>query len=116
MNTSTAAAAAIATASAAATAAPALTAVPLTPDVRPRVGPGFRLQWEAVQNCHVMLYPEGMVKLSQSAGEITKRCDGQHSIAEIVAELELAFGAQGLEAEVLAFIAMAGQQRWLVWK
>ncbi|MDE2371087.1 MAG: pyrroloquinoline quinone biosynthesis peptide chaperone PqqD, partial [Burkholderiales bacterium] len=42
---------------------------------RPRVGAGFRLQWEAAQDCHVLLYPEGMVKLNGSAGEIMKRCD-----------------------------------------
>jgi len=87
----------------------------LSNTVRPTVGPGFRLQWEPVQNCHVMLYPEGMVKLSQSAGEIMKRCDGQRSIAEIVSDLEQAFSTQGLEGDVVAFIEMAGKNRWLVW-
>lgn len=80
----------------------------------PRIGPGFRLQWESAQNCHVLLYPEGMVKLNGSAGEIMKRCDGQSSIADIVASLELAFGANGLQTEVLAFVTIARQQRWLV--
>ncbi|MDL2338522.1 MAG: pyrroloquinoline quinone biosynthesis peptide chaperone PqqD, partial [Pseudomonadota bacterium] len=87
----------------------------LSTEVRPAVGPGFRFQWEAVQNCHVMLYPEGMVKLSQSAGEIMKRCDGQRRIAEIVADLEQAFSTQGLEGDVVAFVEMAGKNRWLVW-
>lgn len=82
---------------------------------RPRVGHGFRLQWEAVQNAHVLLYPEGMVKLNGSAGEIMKRCDGQATIAEIVADLERAFSTQGLERDVLAFVEMAAKQRWLVW-
>ena len=84
-------------------------------DSVPRVGAGFRLQWEPVQDCHVLLYPEGMVKLNGSAGEIMKRCDGQRSVAVIVADLEAAFSASGLEGEVLAFVQMAGQQRWLVW-
>ena len=87
----------------------------LTTDLRPAVGPGFRLQWEAVQNCHVMLYPEGMVKLSQSAGEIMKRCDGQRSVAEIVTDLEQAFSTQGLEGDVVAFVEMAAKQNWLTW-
>jgi pyrroloquinoline quinone biosynthesis protein D len=82
---------------------------------QPRVGPGFRLQWEPAQDCHVLLYPEGMVKLNGSAGEIMKRCDGERSVAAIVAELEQAFTARGLESEVLAFVTMAGQQRWLAW-
>ena len=83
---------------------------------QPHVGPGFRLQWEPAQACHVLLYPEGMVKLNGSAGEIMKRCDGQRSVAAIVADLEHAFSAHGLEADVLAFMAMAGEQRWLAWE
>ncbi|MFT3666113.1 pyrroloquinoline quinone biosynthesis peptide chaperone PqqD [Piscinibacter sp.] len=82
---------------------------------RPRIGAGFRLQWESAQDCHVLLYPEGMVKLNRSAGEIMKRCDGQRSVGEIVAELEAAFDVQGLQADVLAFVEMAARQRWLAW-
>ncbi len=87
---------------------------PLTDSV-PRIGAGFRLQWEPVQDCHVLLYPEGMVKLNPSAGEIMKRCDGQRNVAAIVADLEAAFSTSALEADVLAFVQMAGQQRWLIW-
>ena len=81
-----------------------------------RVGPGFRLQWEAVQNCHVLLYPEGMVKLNGSAGEIMKRCDGKQTVADIVADLERTFQTQGLRGDVLAFMEMAAKQRWLLWE
>lgn len=87
----------------------------VTPSTRPRVGAGFRLQWEAAQDCHVLLYPEGMVKLNRSAGEIMARCDGERDVGAIVADLEHAFGATGLQADVLAFVAMAGRQRWLAW-
>jgi pyrroloquinoline quinone biosynthesis protein D len=87
----------------------------ISPASVPRIGAGFRLQWEPAQDCHVLLYPEGMVKLNGSAGEILKRCDGQRSVAAIVAELEAAFSATGLEADVLAFVQMAGKQRWLAW-
>ncbi|MBL8351750.1 MAG: pyrroloquinoline quinone biosynthesis peptide chaperone PqqD [Burkholderiaceae bacterium] len=85
-------------------------------DSRPRVGPGFRLQWEPAQDSHVLLYPEGMVRLNGSAGEIVRRCDGQRSLSEVVAELEAAFDARGLAGDVLAFVEMAGQKRWLVWE
>ena len=84
-------------------------------DTRPRVGPGFRLQWEGAQDAWVLLYPEGMVKLNGSAGEIMKRCDGQRSIEAIVADLEQAFNAQGLQADVLAFVRMAAEKKWLAW-
>jgi len=86
-----------------------------TTSVCPRVGPGFRLQWEPAQDAHVLLYPEGMVKLNGSAGEIMKRCDGQRSVADIVADLEQAFQMQGLQGDVLAFVEMARKQRWLAW-
>ncbi|NML18455.1 pyrroloquinoline quinone biosynthesis peptide chaperone PqqD [Azohydromonas caseinilytica] len=86
-----------------------------TLETTPRIGRGFRLQWEAVQDCFVLLYPEGMVKLNQSGGEILKRCDGSRSVAQIVEELEAAFNAQGLQGDVLAFMDIAGRQRWLEW-
>jgi pyrroloquinoline quinone biosynthesis protein D len=84
-------------------------------DAVPRIGHGFRLQWEEAQQCHVLLYPEGMVKLSQTAGEIVRRCDGQRSIADIVTDLEQAFATQGLQKDVVGFIEVAGRQRWLQW-
>lgn len=79
----------------------------------PRLAPGFRLQWEPAQNSHVLLYPEGMVKLNGSAGEILKRCDGTRSVAEIVADLERAFDRTGLAGDVQAFLDIARQQRWI---
>ena len=87
----------------------------LSAQSRPRIGPGFRLQWEPVQERHVLLYPEGMVQLNGSAGEIMKRCNGESSIAEIVADLEQAFGTSGLEADVRGFVEVAAQQNWLRW-
>lgn len=84
--------------------------------VRPRIGTGFRLQWEEAQGAWVLLYPEGMVKLNQSAGEIMKRCDGVADVEAIVADLERAFNATGLERDVRGFIEVAAKQRWLVWE
>ena len=61
----------------------------------------------------MLLYPEGMVKLNGSAGEIMKRCDGQRSVAAIVTDLEHAFGASGLRDEVDDFLAAATERGWL---
>lgn len=90
-----------------------MTLAALSPASQPRIGEGFRLQWEAVQNCHVLLYPEGMVKLNQSAGEIMARCNGERSIADIAVDLEATFNANGLESDVIAFVEMAIEQQWL---
>lgn len=78
-----------------------------------RIARPFRLQWEAAQDAHVLLYPEGMVKLNQSAGEILKRCDGTRDIDTLIAELEQAFNTSGIGAEVRDFIADAHRRGWL---
>jgi len=74
----------------------------------------FRLQWEPAQQCHVLLYPEGMVRLNGSAGEILKCCDGAASVAEIVEKLETQFGTSGLRDDVEHFLAHARQHNWIL--
>lgn len=81
--------------------------------VKPAIAKGFRLQWEPAQNAHVLLYPEGMVKLNGSAGEILKRCDGSRDVAEIVSDLEQTFAATGLTQDVTAFINLALERKWI---
>jgi pyrroloquinoline quinone biosynthesis protein D len=81
--------------------------------VTPRLGHGFRFQWEEAQGCHVLLYPEGMVKLNRSAGEILARCDGSTDLAGIVSGLESAFSASGLRPEVEKFLEIASGNRWV---
>ncbi|MGA2838729.1 MAG: pyrroloquinoline quinone biosynthesis peptide chaperone PqqD [Steroidobacteraceae bacterium] len=90
-----------------------MTASPITGASRPAIDRRFRLQWEAAQKAHVLLYPEGMIKLNGSAGEILKRCDGQATIADITANLEQAFATKGLSNDVIAFIAMAVEKKWV---
>ena len=82
-------------------------------DSVPRIGNGFRLQWEEAQQAHVLLYPEGMVKLNGSAGQILTRCDGATPVAAIVADLERCFETTGLDSEVRAFLEIARTQRWV---
>ena len=79
----------------------------------PEIAPTFRFQWEEVQDCWVVLYPEGMVKLSQSAGEIMKRVDGQISIAGIIKDLEEAFSETNLENDVVNFLEVAYDNGWI---
>lgn len=80
---------------------------------RPALPHGMRLQWEPAQEAHVLLYPEGMVKLNGSAGAILARCDGVRTVADIVADLESAFGTAGLADDVTAFVELALERRWL---
>jgi pyrroloquinoline quinone biosynthesis protein D len=80
---------------------------------KPALSRLFRMQWEETQNNYVLLYPEGMVKLNQSAAEILKRCDGQHSIPAIVDELEQEFSASGLRGDVDDFLRVASERGWI---
>ena len=80
---------------------------------KPAIARGFRLQWEPAQNAHVLLYPEGMVKLNGSAGEILKRCDGRRDVDAIVDDLEQTFEATGLTQDVTAFLALALERKWI---
>jgi len=57
----------------------------------PALRRGFRFQFEPAQQCHVLLYPEGMIKLNDSASEILKRVDGARTVGGIVADLQASF-------------------------
>lgn len=80
----------------------------------PKLRRGYRLQWEPVQDCHVLLYPEGMIKLNESASEILKLVDGQQSVAAIIAALSGRFpDVPGLDEDILAFMEVANAQFWI---
>ncbi|MBU6488539.1 MAG: pyrroloquinoline quinone biosynthesis peptide chaperone PqqD [Burkholderiales bacterium] len=81
--------------------------------LRPRLRPIFRLQWEAAQDSYVLLYPEGMVKLNPSAGQILVRCDGTRELDEIITELEDLFNASDLAPDVYRFLDHARQRGWV---
>lgn len=80
---------------------------------RPMLAPGIRLQWEPSQRAHVLLFPEGMVTLSDTAYEILRRCDGR-DIDALVADLRAAYpDAEGLEDDVCEFLEIARDESWL---
>ncbi|MCY1559427.1 Coenzyme PQQ synthesis protein D [compost metagenome] len=83
------------------------------PPAQPRLSRRFRLQYEPAQTRWVLLYPEGMVQLNHSATEILKRCDGEHTVAAIVGELETAFAIQGVAPQVQALIEEGGRRGWI---
>lgn len=65
---------------------------------------GYRLQWEEVQNSHVILYPEGMAKLNESAALILQLVDGKSTLNDIIGQLNARFPeAQGLADDVVEF-------------
>lgn len=79
----------------------------------PAIAPIFRFQWEEAQGAYVLLYPEGMVKLSSSAGEILKRCDGQTSVQAIINELNEQFPDVDVAEDVMTFLEKAIDNGWI---
>ena len=59
----------------------------------------------------MLLYPEGMVKLNNSAAAIMTRCDGVRTVADIVADIERTYEVTGLAGDVGAFVVMARDER-----
>ncbi|MGD2141156.1 MAG: pyrroloquinoline quinone biosynthesis peptide chaperone PqqD [Burkholderiales bacterium] len=73
----------------------------------------FRFQWEPAQDSFVLLYPEGLVKLPGSAGEIMKRVDGSKTVSEIIADLEAAFPGADVRQDVMDFLEAAYAKGWI---
>jgi pyrroloquinoline quinone biosynthesis protein D len=86
----------------------------IDPLSKPKLARLFRMQYEEAQQNWVLLYPEGMVQLNQSASEILKRCDGERDVPAIVADLEQTFNVQGLEKDVIGFLEIATERGWIV--
>lgn len=79
----------------------------------PRLAQGYRFQWEEAQQNHVLLYPEGMVQLSDTAASVLSLCDGKRTVQAIVAELEEAYETEGLDKDVTQFLEEAQAQSWI---
>ncbi|BEM57939.1 coenzyme PQQ synthesis protein D [Serratia marcescens] len=89
----------------------------LNPEHTPVFRRGYRLQWEQVQNSHVILYPEGMAKLNDSAAAILQLVDGNTTLNGIIAQLNARFpGAEGLADDVLEFFQRAYEQKWVTFR
>ncbi|RXJ85799.1 pyrroloquinoline quinone biosynthesis peptide chaperone PqqD [Arcobacter cloacae] len=78
-----------------------------------RINPNFQFQWEEKQNCYVLLYPEGMVQLNQSAGEILNLCDGSNDIKKINKTLCEKFELEDLTADITSFLNEAKNRDWI---
>jgi pyrroloquinoline quinone biosynthesis protein D len=73
-----------------------------------------RFQWEEAQNCYVILFPEGMVKLNGGAGEVLNLVDGKRTVTNIITELQTKFpDAPDLDQDVVGMLELAIEKAWL---
>lgn len=80
----------------------------------PKMNSLFRFQFEPAQQCHVLLYPEGMVKLNASAAEILIKIDGNNTIEQIHQQLTEQFPEAGdIQNDIIEFLGDAENKRWI---
>jgi pyrroloquinoline quinone biosynthesis protein D len=72
-----------------------------------------RFQYEPAQQAHVLLYPEGMIKLNESAAEIIGCCDGARTVGDIIQMLTARFPGSDLSAHVHEFLEIAHGRGWI---
>ena len=80
---------------------------------RPRLVTGARLRYDEVREEHLLLIPEGVVRLNPTAAEVLELCDGERSIEAIAGELSARYDGADVRDDVRELVdAMA--QRGLV--
>ena len=71
---------------------------------RPRLVTGARLQYDDVREEHVLLVPEGAVRLNSTAAEVLELCDGERSLDEIVGTISARYEGTDLRADVQGLV------------
>ena len=79
----------------------------------PRLSRRLHLHYDPIQALWMLILPEGTLQLNDSAAQILRRCDGRHTIDDIVCELQVLFDTHGIAPEVRALIHESVRQGWL---
>ncbi|ROS05037.1 pyrroloquinoline quinone biosynthesis protein D [Sinobacterium caligoides] len=80
-----------------------------------QLNPQYRLQFEQAQDCHVLLFPEGMVQLNETASTILLALQEPKSLVDLIALLQERFPeAEALADDVREFVGIAREKQWLV--
>jgi len=84
---------------------------------RPSLAKGVRLQADSGTGKSVLLYPEGIVELNETAHEILSRCDGR-TLREIVCALaeEYETDSEALATDVRETLADLQQRKLIKFK
>ncbi len=88
----------------------------LLPEDRCILNPMFLFRWEESQNAHVLLYPEGVVKLNQTAAAILKYCTGELTVDESIDRLAEEYGQSDrrlIAQSVIKFLEASCEKGWI---
>jgi pyrroloquinoline quinone biosynthesis protein D len=67
---------------------------------RPRLADGARLQYDDVREEHLLLVPEGAVRLNATAAQVLELCDGRRTPEEIAAALSERYAGADVSDDV----------------
>ena len=71
---------------------------------RPRLATGARLRYDDVREEHLLLIPEGVVKLNPTAAEVLGLCDGERSIDDIAGVLSERYAGADVRDDVTELV------------
>lgn len=79
---------------------------PVALGARPRLVPGARLQTDWATGRPALLYPEGVLLLNPTSGEILELCDGRRNVEDVLAALAERYESDPAEiqADVLEYL------------
>jgi pyrroloquinoline quinone biosynthesis protein D len=72
---------------------------------RPRLADGTRLSYDEVREEHLLLVPEGAVRLNETAAHVLELCDGERSLEEIAAALSKRYSGADVSDDVREMLA-----------
>jgi pyrroloquinoline quinone biosynthesis protein D len=81
---------------------------------RPRLATGARLRYDDVREEHVLLIPEGAVRLNPTAAEVLELCDGERSLDEIVGALSERYEGADVRDDVVELVDAMAQKGLVV--
>ena len=81
---------------------------------RPRLATGARLRYDEIREEHLLLVPEGAVRLNATAAEVLALCDGQRSLDEIVSALAARYAGPDVGGDVRGLVDAMAQRGLLV--
>ena len=81
---------------------------------RPRLVTGARLRYDEVREEHVLLIPEGVVRLNPTAAEVLELCDGERSLEEIAGALSARYSGADVTDDVRGLLEGLGERGLVV--
>jgi pyrroloquinoline quinone biosynthesis protein D len=80
----------------------------------PRLVTGARLRYDEVREEHLLLIPEGAVRLNPTAAEVLGLCDGERSLDDIVAALSERYQGADVRDDVVELVDAMTQKGLVV--